>query len=136
VILILVVLAGLWLFFDLTHRPPEPVDRGRAGIDFPAPQANVLDLGESTLPEAAKQLLRACDSSSKVGAVFVDRGDRIQLLVDLGADRIEEYKTGRTGTAWFVLWPESARERLAWAAEHGTLEAPGLPAPQRRNPYH
>jgi hypothetical protein len=138
-----VVLVGLsllvvaWLLLDMIRRPPGDLDRGVDGIEFVVPGGYVvLELGSSTLEEAAAQLLAALAPDTKVAAVFTNAGDRVQILVDPAARSIDERVMGRNGTVKSVLWPEAVRERLQWAETHGDFDAPGTLPPQRRNPYH
>jgi hypothetical protein len=124
----------LWTSFNTAIAPPE---RGPAGIDFVIPpEYAVLDLGEARLDSAAARLRGAVDTRDRVGAVFTRSGDRIQLLVDAPGEMIDERVMGRHGTVHRVLWPGPVRERLDWARGHDDLAAPGLPPPDRRNPYH
>jgi hypothetical protein len=127
-----------WLAFDRS-RDSEPggSKSSPAGIEFSIPgDYTTLELGETTVENAAERLLRALDAKERVAAVFIHAGDRIQLLVNGTADTMDERVLGRHGTVRVVLWRGSVRERLRWAGDHGTFEAPGLPPPERRNPYH
>jgi hypothetical protein len=130
------VLAAAWLM--LRPGPPPPSrDRGTPGITFVIPDdAAVLDLGESTLAAAARALLDTLGGGAPAAAVFTHSGDRIQLLIDGNRDMIDERVAGREGVVRRVLWRGSVRQRLLWAEAHGDLAAPGLPPPERRNPYH
>lgn len=129
------VLAAAWLMLR-PETPSPPRDRGTPGITFVIPDdAAVLDLGESTLAGAAAALLDTLDAGP-AAAVFTAAGDRIQLLIDGNEDMIDERVAGREGIVRRVLWRGSVRQRLLWAAAHGDLAAPGLPPPERRNPYH
>jgi len=137
VLLAVAVLAGAWLVQDLIRRPsPEP-DRGVEGIEFIVPAGYTLvTLGETNREGAAGRMLSALDTESKLAVRFTDAGDRIQILVDGADDTLDEQVMGRHGTASSVLWREGVRERLQWARTHGSFDAPGLPEPVRRNPYH
>lgn len=129
------VLAAAWLMLR-PGTPSPPGDRGTPGITFVIPDdAAVIDLGESTLAGAAAALLDTLDAGA-AAAVFTAGGDRIQLLIDGNGDMIDERVAGREGIVRRVLWRGSVRERLLWARSHGDLAAPGLPPPERRNPYH
>lgn len=134
---IAVALATAWMVLDLSNRPEETGDRGLASIEFVVPgDYTVLDLGEATLQAAAEQLLLAVRAKDKIAAVFSRSGDEIQFLVDVNDDIIDERVTGRHGTLQRVFWRGSVRKRLEWAAEHGNLEVPDMPPPEKRNAYH
>jgi hypothetical protein len=137
VLLLLALGTGTWLVLDLTRRPAGEVDRGVEGIEFVVPAGyTVLELGETVMKTAATRLLAALEAEDRVAVVFTDTGDRAQLLVDLTAQTLDERVLGRNGTVKSVLWSGAVRERLQWAEETGDLAAPGLPPPERRNPYH
>ena len=70
------------------------------------------------------------------GVEFIDGGDRVILLVDREADRVIELRAARSGTIVEKTWPGPVRERLAWAAEHGRLDAPDLEPATGKNLYH
>lgn len=133
----IVGLAALWAGAELFRGPQEMIDRGVPGIAFLIPEEyRTLHLGEATYQAAASRLLAETETNSKVAAVFSDRDDRVQLLVSTNEDTIEERIAGRNGTTWVVTWSGPVKERLQWARDHGTLETPDLPPPERRNPYH
>lgn len=139
IVLVVVALAGfrlLWGSFASAPLAPPP-DRGPAGIDFMIPpDFTVLDLGDAGLDSAAVRLRGALDTRDRVAAVFTRSGDRIQLLVDAAGEMVDERVMGREGTVHRVLWPGPVRQRLDWARDHDDLDAPGMPPPDRRNPYH
>lgn len=137
VIAVVVGLAALWAGVELFRGPQELIDRGVPGIAFLIPgEYQTLQLGQATYQAAASRLLTETETNSKVAAVFTDRGDKVQLLVSTNEDSIEERIAGRNGTTWVITWRGPVRERLQWARDHGDLETPDLPPPERRNPYH
>ena len=137
VIAALVGLAALWAGVELFRGPQEAIDRGVSGIAFVIPgEYRTLQLDQATYQAAAGRLLTETETATKVAAVFMDRGDRFQLLVSTNEDWIEERISGKNGTTWVVTWKGPVKERLQWARDHGDLEMPGLPPPERRNPYH
>ena len=137
VIAAVVGLTALWAGIELFRGPQEVIDRGIPGIAFVIPgEYRILELGEITYQVVAGQLLAETEKTPKVAAVFTDRGDRVQLLVSINDDLIEERIAGRNGTTWVITWRGPAKERLQWASNHGDLEVPHLPPPERRNPYH
>jgi len=122
---------------DLYRRNLGAPDRGMPGLDFVIPNDYTLvRLPEATLPEAAAQLLATLDTHPLAAVEYSDRGSKIQLLADVSGELIDERGSGRQGTVRRVLWHGPVRQRLEHARDQGTLEAPGLPAPERRNPYH
>jgi hypothetical protein len=137
VIAALVGLAGLWAGVELFRGPQEAIDRGVPGIAFVIPgEYRILELDQASYQVAVEQLLTEVETDLKVAAIFSDQGDRFQILVNTDDDLIEERISGRNGTTWVITWRGPVRERLEWARENGNLETPGLPAPERRNPYH
>jgi len=130
-------LAGLWLALGQAKRFEDTADRGPAGIEFVVPgDYTQLDLGETTSRQAAKRLLRAIETNDKVAAIFTCSGDRVQFLVNMRQNKIDERVTGQSGTLQRALWHGSVRERLQWAETHDDFAAPGLSPPERRNAYH
>jgi hypothetical protein len=133
----ILVAAVAWLLVGELRRPPDRLDRGPDGIDFTIPGAYLrLDLGEADLPRASAALLDTLDAAPQVAAEYTEAGDRVQLLIDVPGNTIDERVYGRNGTVRRTTWSRGIRERLQHAVEHGTLAVPGLPAPESRNPYH
>ena len=131
------VLTAMFVVLNPFNRPEETMERGLASIEFVVPgDYTVLNLGETTLKTAAERLLVAIEAEAKVAAVFSLAGDEIQFLVDINDDIIDERVTGRYGTLQRVFWRGSVRKRLQWATKHGNFEVPGMPPPEKRNPYH
>jgi len=138
IVLLVVAMAVVRLLWSSFSAAPEvPPDRGPAGIDFLIPPDYVvLELGEAGLDSVAARLRGAVDTQGRVSAIFTRSGDRIQLLVDAPGELIDERVVGKAGTVHRVLWPGPVRQRLDWARDHDNLDAPGMPPPDRRNPYH
>lgn len=137
VLVVVLGLAAFWAGAELFRGSEEAIDRGVSGIDFMIPgDYRVRELDEVSYQAAVEQLLVDLEANSRVAATFTERGDRIQLLVNLDSEQIEERIVGRSGTSWVITWTGPVRERLEWARENGDLEAPGLPEPEKRNPYH
>ena len=137
IVLIILCLAGAAGAFWVYRGSLGATDRGMASLEFTIPpQYRVFRLGETDLPRACAKLLGVIDSEPLAAVEFTDQGSMIQLLVDSRGDLIDERGTGSQGTVKRVLWRGSVRERLAWGRDHASLEAPGLPPPDRRNPYH
>ena len=94
----------------------------------------VEELGASSFDAAAGVLGRAI--GPRAGVRFSDGGDLVILLVDRPAGRVVELRASGTGTIVERAWEREVSRRLAWAAEHGNLDAPGLPPPTGKNLYH
>jgi hypothetical protein len=126
--------AVFWLM--ILNLQTEPIDRDEpAAIKLRAPDGyTVQELGSVTLATAAATLAQT--SGRQVGARFIDRGDTVILLADRDNDRAVEMRASRTGTIVERNWPGEIDRRLAWAAEHGDLNLPGLPPPTGKNLYH
>jgi hypothetical protein len=114
----------------------EPVGRDEpAAILLRAPEGyTVEDLGSASLASAAAILTR--NTGPQVGTRFIEDGDTVILLVDRGNDRVVEMRASRSGTIVERHWQSDVDRRLAWAAEHGDLDTPGLPPPTGKNLYH
>jgi len=104
----------------------------------PPPGYAVTERGELATPTAAAELeaLLQRPGTGKVGLHFKRQGAEVYWLADPGEDLLEERSAGASGTRLQILWHGGLRDRLAWARTHGTFEAPGLPAGERKNLYH
>ncbi len=100
-----------------------------------APEGFVVeDLGDSTIVAAAAAL--AGTAGDRVGVEFSDQGDSVILLADRVEQKITEMRAARTGTLVERTWAGDVGRRLAWAADNGNLDAPGLSPPTGKNLYH
>lgn len=140
ILVILVGLLGVGAGFWIREEAREPAggaDRGPAGIEFVVPSGyEVLELGESTLESASAAVAARLGPVDRIAAVFTWSGDRIHLLVDPSEGTLEQHLVSRYGTVRRLLWQGQVAERLAWAAEHGSFDAPGTSPAEARNPYH
>lgn len=136
-LVLLVLGAALWWLLGPSGNPAGETETDPEGIDFVVPpEYEVMDLGEATPSAAAARLLEKLPAGRPVAAVFTFEGDRIQWLADSRKDLLDERVFGRNGTVHRVLWPDSLETRLRRARSEGKLDVPGLPPPDRRNPYH
>jgi len=109
---------------------------------FSAPSGYAIDeAGAVSRTEAAQRLRRAFGDGriggGGIGIHFTSDGFDIYWLIDRGAEpRFVERAAGPSGTRLETEFHGDLAARLAWAAEHGTFEAPGLPAGESRNLYH
>ena len=132
------MVAGLGAIFwfmilNLESKPSGRVDL--AAIILRAPDGySVQDLGSASFASAAAVLNKG--SGGRAGARFIEHGDTIILFADRSNDRIVEMRASRTGTVVERHWQGYVDRRLAWAAEHGDLNTPGLPPPTGKNLYH
>jgi hypothetical protein len=104
----------------------------------PPPDFAVVERGEMAPATAAAELevqvLRS--GTGKVGVRFKRQGDDVYWLADPAADLLEERAAGASGTRLQTTWKGEIRRRLSWARTHGSFDAPGLPAAERKNLYH
>ncbi len=110
-----------------------------AGVLLSAPpDYDVAERGELSPTAAAAELetqvLRA--GNAEVGIHFKRQGAEVYWLADPGADVLEERSAGASGTRLQTVWQGGLRARLSWARAHGSFDAPGLPAGERKNLYH
>lgn len=110
-----------------------------AGVLLSAPpNYEVIERGELSPTAAAAELetqvLRA--GNAEVGIHFKMQGAEVYWLADPGADVLEERSAGASGTRLQTVWRDGLRARLSWARTHGSFDAPGLPAGERKNLYH
>lgn len=135
VVACLAVLAGIaWAVIVELETQPTNRDEPPA-IVLRAPEGfSVKRLGGASLAEAAAELRD--NPSGRAGVEYSDDGDAVILLVDREGHRVVEMRASRSGTIVERVWPEEVDRRLDWAAEHGNLEAPGLPPATGKNLYH
>ncbi len=93
------------------------------------------------LREAARQLgeLAAARGGQQVGLYFTSAGTEIYWLADRSepaAATLRELSASPAGTRLERIWRGGLDARLAWAAEHGSFDAPGLPPVEEKNLYH
>lgn len=134
--LVFVIAAAGLIWAVIAGLETDPVARNEAtAVIMRAPAGfDVEDLGEAGLAFAASELSRR--SGDRPGVEFIDAGDRVILLVDHGDNRLIEMRAARSGTIVEKNWPGPVGERLAWAAEHGRLDAPDLEPATGKNLYH
>jgi len=114
-----------------------------AGIVLtPPPGFAVDDLGSTDRAAAARALaalLLRRAGEPKLGVRFKSGGYDLLWLADRGdaaALLLIERSAGPGGTRLETTWHGAIERRLAWAGEHGSLDAPELPPGERRNLYH
>lgn len=134
IVFVVTAAALIWAVFAGLETRPEGRDEATAIIMRAPDGFAVDDLGEAGLTIAASELARR--AGDRPGVEFTDGGDRVILLLDRGADRVVELRAARSGTIVEKSWPGPIDARLAWAAEHGRLDAPDLEPPTGKNLYH
>jgi len=117
-----------------------------AGVLFAAPPGFVVEQRGELQREAAARALAALLASrpreGRLGLHFTTAGAELYWLVERGdaqAAVLRELAAGQGGTRVETVWrgtDDALERRLAWAAEHGSLDAPGLPPGESRNLYH
>lgn len=137
----LIVAAGIAIVGGVFWAMVSGLEDGTSRRDDPpavilrAPEGFVVEeAGALTLRAAAGALSRA--AGVRVGIEFSHDGDTVILLADRGEQKIIEMRAGRTGTLVERTWSGEVDRRLAWAAENGNLDAPGLPPATGKNLYH
>ncbi|HEY0511352.1 MAG TPA: hypothetical protein VGH73_05585 [Thermoanaerobaculia bacterium] len=102
------------------------------------PEYAVVERGEMSPAAAAAeleaQILRP--DGDKVGVRFERHGAAVYWLADVKGDVLEERSAGASGTRLQTVWHGGLPQRLRWARDHGTFDAPGLPPSERKNLYH
>ncbi len=111
--------------------PPDFVVVERGGLDRPA-AARVLAGLLADRPEEAKLGLHFTEAAGGGGSEVYWLADR----ADPAAPVLVERSAGTSGVRIETTWLGSLEGRLAWAAGHGTFDAPGLPPGTRKNLYH
>lgn len=117
-----------------------PRAAGPQAVLFSAPQGYAIEqAGEVSRVEAARRLRTALESSpgGGTGIHFTSAGSEIYWLVDRGdPQRIVERVAGANGTRMETDFRGDLVKRIAWAADHGSFDAPGTSAGESRNLYH
>ena len=137
VILCVVVSVTAVVFWSMIQSlETEPIGRDEPpAIILRAPDGYAVEeLGTVSLAAAASILDQL--PGDRVGARFTEQGDTVILLADHVGDRVVEMRASQSGTIVERQWQGDVDRRLGWAAEHGNLEAPGLPPPTGKNLYH
>lgn len=131
----LAVVAGIfWFMVSELEREPSGRDEPPAVI-LRAPEAFAMEkVGAVTFAAAAAALNGV--AGERVGIEFSDDGDTVILLADHVEQKITEMRAARTGTLVERTWSGEVDRRLAWAADNGNLDVPGLPPATGKNLYH
>ena len=129
------IFAGVF-FAMVSSLQQEPSGRNEApAVILRAPEGfSVENIGDSTFEGAAFALQAA--PGDRVGVDFSDSRDSVILIVDRTTHQITEMRAARTGTLVERTWSGDVERRLAWAADNGNLDVPGLPPPTGKNLYH
>ncbi len=134
IVFVVAAAALIWAVFAGLETDPTGRDEATAIIMRAPDGFDVEDMGNTGLAFAASELARK--DGPRPGVEFTDGGDRVILLVDRDADRVIELRAARSGTIVEKTWPGPVDDRLAWAVEHGQLDAPGLEPATGKNLYH
>lgn len=141
-VLLAAVVYGFGLFF-LSQLTTGAVSSGPAGVILaPPPDVVIEERGELDRAQAAGELagvLARHSGEVRVGIHFRSAGQELYWIADRsepGAAVLLERSGGAAGTRLETRWQGALGERLAWAEEHGTFDAPGLPPGERQNLYH
>ncbi len=111
----------------------------------PPPGFVVVERGALSRPAAARELsalLSERPREARLGLHFTAEGSELFWLVERDGDGgavLRELAAGAAGTRVETTWGGTAPDlerRLAWAAEHGSLELPDLRRGESRNLYH
>ncbi len=140
------VLYGFGRFFVAQLRTG-PAPTGPPAVVFtPPPDYVVVERGDLDRPAAARalaDLLAARPEEAKLGIHFTEAtggsGSEIYWLADRAdpaAPVLVERAAGASGVRIETTWLGDLDARLAWAGDHGTFDAPGLPPGTRKNLYH
>ncbi len=136
----LVVVARLFV----SELGSERGDDGPPGVVLaPPPTVPVTRLGEVGRAEAARRLLEFLGPGGAGGPAgvhfFPGDGRELYWFVEGGSAGdpvLVERRSGPGATRVETRWPGPVEERLVWAREHDSLEAPQLPAGESHNLYH
>jgi hypothetical protein len=128
-------------FFDQELGRSRPVLP--AGVQFAAPPGYLVEqAGALERAAAARRLGEALTRRPEAGRLalhFTVGGDELYWLVDRSAGsapRLTELLAGASGTRVETVYTGELGPRLAWAAAHGSFDAPGTAAGVQRNLYH
>jgi hypothetical protein len=131
----LAVVGGIfWAMVSSLEHEPSGRDEAPAVILRAPDGFSKETIGDSTFEAAAAALQAA--PADRVGLEFSENGDTVILLADRTEQKIIEMRAARTGTLVERTWSGDVEQRLAWAAQHGDLDAPGLPRATGKNLYH
>jgi hypothetical protein len=142
---VLTILAALAVLYALGRSfvsalGEAPRAAGPQAVLFSAPEGYAIEqAGEVSRVDAARRLQAALERSARggTGIHFTSAGSEIYWLVDRDApQRIVERVAGANGTRMETEFRGDLAKRIAWAAEHGTFDAPGSSAGESRNLYH
>ncbi len=143
VVALLVTVGTLYLLRStfLSALGESPRAASPQAVLFSAPAGYKLEeAGSLSRTEAARRLERTMAAGGGAGSVgihFATDGFDTYWLVDSGTEpRIVERVAGPSGTRRETEYRGDVAARLAWAAEHGTFDAPGMPTGESRNLYH
>lgn len=132
---VLAIVGGIfWAMVSSLQDEPQGRDEAPAVI-LRAPEGFLVEDIEASTFQGAVAVLENM-RGDQVGVEFSDGGDLVILLADRVAQEITEMRAARTGTLVERTWSGDVERRLAWAADNGNLDAPGLPPPTGKNLYH
>lgn len=136
IVAVAIAIVGGVFFAMVSSLQLEPSGRSEApAVILRAPEGfSVESIGESTFEAAASSLQTS--PGHRVGVDFSERGDSVILIVDRNTHVITEMRAATTGTLVERTWSGDVDRRLAWAADNGNLDVPGLPPPTGKNLYH
>jgi len=144
-LVVLVVSGALVVFgrFFLSELGGARHDGEPSAVPFGAPAGFAIEeAGDLSRAEAARRLdetLARSGADDRVGIHFTSDGAELYWFVDRAdpeGPRLVERSANPAGTRLETVWPGDVARRLAWAGEHGDLEAPGMPAGASHNLYH
>jgi len=123
---------------------------GPPGVVLAAPPEYAVEEGGELARAAAARKLAALlarrGTEPRLGLHFTSSGFELYWLADRGGSggthgsggggSLTERAAGPTGVRTETVWRGGLEARLAWAAEHGSFDAPSLPPGERKNLYH
>jgi hypothetical protein len=147
---IAVALACLYGFgrFFLAELKGGPTASGPPGVVLAAPPEYAVEeggeLGRAAAARELASLLARRGAEPRLGLHFTSGGFELYRLADRGAGNaggdggglLTERAAGPGGVRTETVWSGGLAERLAWAAEHGSFDAPSLAPGERKNLYH
>jgi len=131
---VLIVGGVFWTMVSSLEDEPSGRDEPPAVIMRAPDGFEVEDFGPAAFETVAAALRD--NRGERVGIRFVDNGDAVIVLADRAGRRIVEMRASRAGTIVERTWAGETDQRLAWAADNGNLDAPGLPPATGKNLYH